>query len=70
MTSQATNPSDAAPTLTIHPYLGVAGVLLGAMIATCPGRLRAWASRTFSARARRPNENQTHRKEADHDEIS
>jgi len=37
--SQTTNPSDAAPTLTIHPYLGVAGVLLGAMIATCTGRL-------------------------------
>jgi MFS transporter, DHA2 family, multidrug resistance protein len=26
MISQTTNPSDAAPTLTIHPYLGVAGV--------------------------------------------
>ena len=39
MISQATNPSDAAPTLTIHPYLGVAGVLFGAMIATCTGRL-------------------------------
>ena len=39
MISQATNPSEAAPTLTIHPYLGVAGVLLGAMIATCTGRL-------------------------------
>ena len=31
MISLATNPSDAAPTLTIHPYVGVAGVLLGAM---------------------------------------
>jgi DHA2 family multidrug resistance protein len=39
MMSQANNPSDAAPTLTIHPYLGVAGVLFGAMIATCTGRL-------------------------------
>ena len=39
MISQTTNPSDAAPTLTIHPYVGVAGVLLGAMIATCTGRL-------------------------------
>jgi DHA2 family multidrug resistance protein len=39
MISQATNPSDAAPTLTIDPYLGVAGALLGAMIATCTGRL-------------------------------
>jgi MFS transporter, DHA2 family, multidrug resistance protein len=39
MISQATNPSDAAPTLSIHPYLGVAGVLLGAMIVTCTGRL-------------------------------
>jgi len=27
------------PTLTTHPLLGVAGVLLGAMIATCTGRL-------------------------------
>jgi DHA2 family multidrug resistance protein len=39
MMSQATNPSDAAPTMTIHPYLGVADVLLGAMIAACTGRL-------------------------------
>ena len=39
MISQTTNPSDAAPTLTIHPYHGIAGVLLGAMIATCTGRL-------------------------------
>jgi DHA2 family multidrug resistance protein len=39
MMSHATNPSDAAPTMTIHPYLGVAGVLLGAMITTCTGRL-------------------------------
>lgn len=39
MISQATNPSDAAPTLTTRPYLGVAGVLHGAMIATCTRRL-------------------------------
>src|SRR5580704_7866470 len=30
---------DAHPILTTHPLLGVAGVLLGAMIATCTGRL-------------------------------
>jgi MFS transporter, DHA2 family, multidrug resistance protein len=30
---------EAHPTLTTHPLLGVAGVLLGAMIATCTGRL-------------------------------
>src|SRR6202167_4261736 len=29
----------AHPTLTTHPLLGVAGVLLGALIATCTGRL-------------------------------
>jgi DHA2 family multidrug resistance protein len=39
-----TSPADvevpeAHPTLTTHPLLGVAGVLLGAMIATCTGRL-------------------------------
>src|SRR5260370_3726933 len=30
---------EAHPTLTTHPLLGVAGVLLGALIATCTGRL-------------------------------
>ncbi|QEE28881.1 MFS transporter [Terriglobus albidus] len=39
MTSQATNSPETTPVLTVHPYLGVAGVLLGAMIATCTGRL-------------------------------
>src|ERR1700761_3811268 len=39
MTSQAANPPETAPVLTTHPYLGVAGVLLGAMLATCTGRL-------------------------------
>ena len=39
MTSQATNPQEGAPKITTHPYLGVAGVLLGASIATCTGRL-------------------------------
>lgn len=38
MTSQG-NPPESARTITIHPYIGVAGVLLGAMIATCTGRL-------------------------------
>jgi MFS transporter, DHA2 family, multidrug resistance protein len=39
MTSTATKSPEAAPVLTTHPLLGVAGVLLGAMIATCTGRL-------------------------------
>jgi MFS transporter, DHA2 family, multidrug resistance protein len=39
MTSPDVNASDAHPALTTHPFLGVAGVLLGAMIATCTGRL-------------------------------
>src|ERR1700756_4294254 len=39
MTAQAANPPEAAPKLTTHPYVGVAGVLLGASIATCTGRL-------------------------------
>src|SRR3954465_10483218 len=33
------NPPESVPKLTTHPYLGVAGVLLGAMVATCTGRL-------------------------------
>jgi hypothetical protein len=52
MMAQATNPSDAAPTLTIHPYLGVAGVLLGAMIATCAGRLMSVGKRPSSGSRR------------------
>jgi len=39
MTSPEIKPVDPAPILTTHPLLGVAGVLLGAMIATCMGRL-------------------------------
>lgn len=39
MSSQATNPVEGGRKLTTHPYLGVVGVLLGAMIATCTGRL-------------------------------
>ena len=39
MTSPDVKTPDAHPTLTTHPLLGVAGVLLGAMIATCTGRL-------------------------------
>ena len=39
MSSQATNPAEGARKLTTHPYVGIAGVLLGAMIATCTGRL-------------------------------
>ncbi len=33
------NPAAPAPVITTHPMLGIAGVLLGAMIATCTGRL-------------------------------
>src|ERR1700742_2910372 len=39
MNSQATNPAGGAPKVTIHPYVGIVGVLLGAMIATSTGRL-------------------------------
>jgi hypothetical protein len=39
MTSPSTNPPEGVPKLTTHPYLGVAGLLLGAMVATCTGRL-------------------------------
>jgi hypothetical protein len=39
MSSRATNPAEGALKLTTHPYIGVAGVLLGALIATCRGRL-------------------------------
>jgi DHA2 family multidrug resistance protein len=39
MTSPETKPVNTVPILTTHPLLGVAGVLLGAMIATCMGRL-------------------------------
>jgi hypothetical protein len=38
MMSQGNLP-ESAPKLTTHPYVGIAGVLLGAMIATCTGRL-------------------------------
>jgi DHA2 family multidrug resistance protein len=39
MTGPEVKTPDSRPTLTTHPLLGVAGVLLGAMIATCTGRL-------------------------------
>jgi DHA2 family multidrug resistance protein len=39
MTSHDVKAPEAHPTLTTHPLVGVAGVLLGAMIATCIGRL-------------------------------
>jgi MFS transporter, DHA2 family, multidrug resistance protein len=39
MTSPDVKTPDSHPTPTTHPLLGVAGVLLGAMIATCTGRL-------------------------------
>jgi len=39
MTSPDSKAPEIHPTLTTHPLLGVAGVLLGAMIATCTGRL-------------------------------
>jgi MFS transporter, DHA2 family, multidrug resistance protein len=39
MTAPDANTPDARPAVTTHPLLGVAGVLLGALIATCTGRL-------------------------------
>src|SRR5580658_1533821 len=39
MTNPDVKAAEAHPTLTTHPLLGIAGVLLGAMIATCTGRL-------------------------------
>jgi MFS transporter, DHA2 family, multidrug resistance protein len=39
MTDPDAKTQDTPPVVTIHPLLGVAGVLLGAMIATCTGRL-------------------------------
>jgi len=39
MTSPDVKAPEADPTLTTHPLLGLADVLLGAMIATCTGRL-------------------------------
>src|ERR1700733_7522546 len=39
MTGPDANVQDTRPTITTHPLLGVAGVLLGALIATCTGRL-------------------------------
>src|ERR1700753_867082 len=39
MTGSDANAQDNRPTITTHPLLGVAGVLLGALIATCTGRL-------------------------------
>src|SRR5580658_8129883 len=37
--SAEAKPVESSSTLSMHPLLGVAGVLLGAMIATCTGRL-------------------------------
>jgi DHA2 family multidrug resistance protein len=39
MTGPDVNAQDSHPVVTTHPLLGVAGVLLGALIATCTGRL-------------------------------
>jgi MFS transporter, DHA2 family, multidrug resistance protein len=39
MTGPDANMQDTRPVVTTHPLLGVAGVLLGALIATCTGRL-------------------------------
>ena len=39
MTGPDVNAQDTRPQVTTHPLLGVAGVLLGALIATCTGRL-------------------------------
>jgi DHA2 family multidrug resistance protein len=38
MTSPDVNAPEAHPRLSTNPLLGVAGVLLGALIATCTGR--------------------------------
>jgi MFS transporter, DHA2 family, multidrug resistance protein len=39
MTDPDVNTHDTQPVVTTHPLVGVAGVLLGALIATCTGRL-------------------------------
>jgi DHA2 family multidrug resistance protein len=39
MTGPNANTQDTRPAVTTHPLLGVADVLLGALIATCTGRL-------------------------------
>src|SRR3984893_3617273 len=39
MTGPDANTQDTRPAVTTHPFLGVAGVLLGALVATCTGRL-------------------------------
>jgi len=39
MTGHDVNAQDTPPVVTTHPLLGVASVLLGALIATCTGRL-------------------------------
>jgi len=39
MTGPDVNTQDTRPAVTTQPLLGVAGVLLGALIATCTGRL-------------------------------
>src|ERR1700733_3377628 len=39
MTGPEPSTQDTHPTVTTHPLLGIAGVLLGALIATCTGRL-------------------------------
>jgi MFS family permease len=39
MTGTDANTQNPRPAMTTHPLLGIAGVLLGALIATCTGRL-------------------------------
>ena len=39
MTGSDANAHDTHPVVTTHPLLGIAGVLIGALIATCTGRL-------------------------------
>ena len=39
MTGPDASAQDSRPAVTTHPLLGIAGVLLGALIATCTGRL-------------------------------
>src|ERR1700742_1516016 len=47
MTGSDASTQDTRPAVTTHPLLGVAGVLLGALIATCTGRLISAGLRTF-----------------------
>jgi DHA2 family multidrug resistance protein len=55
MTSPDVKAPEAHPILTTHPLLGVAGFLLGAMIATCTGRLMSVGLADIRDALARPN---------------